>query len=220
MFLFDAHITTIIFLVLFLIYILQGANVISSRFRYLGHIMWAVLILYFLVPLPFTNYKRKAYYFKLLIYVSLSPFPFIDNTFPIIWISEQAVSFSQPLTDFVCTAYKILDRDWNCSRFSEVNMAILSTIFVYRIVQNAQAVQKAAWMPVPPFYGVLRAFFALITVLTSYFYRKYETTALFVLFIISALVSTTIAVYTDIKTDWGLFSHRLLRKNLIFSSSP
>lgn len=39
-------------------------------------------------------------------------------------------------------------------------------------------------------------------------------------FVISAIVSTTVAVYTDIKTDWGLFSDRLLRKNLIFSNSP
>lgn len=171
MFLFDAHITTTILLILFSVYILQISDIISFNFRYLGHIMWGVLIFYFLVPLPFTNYKRKAYFLKLLIHVALSPFPFIICTFQIIWMSEQAVSFSQPMTDFVCTAYKILDRNWNCSNFSEVNLGILSTIFVYRIVQNAKAMQKAWWRAIPPFYGMLRAFFALITVLISFFYR-------------------------------------------------
>lgn len=41
-----------------------------------------------------------------------------------------------------------------------------------------------------------------------------------VVYIVSAIVSTSVAVYADIKADWGLLTHRLLRKNLIFANSP
>ena len=152
--------------------------------------MWGIEIVYFLVPLPFTNYKRKAYFLKLLISVLLSPFPFVKSSLPIIWMSEQMVSFSQPISDFFCTAYKIFDINYNCANISDVNLGILVTIFVYRIVQNTKVVEQNNWRLIPAYYGIFRGFFGLITILTSYFYRKYEHASLFIIFVVSAVLST------------------------------
>jgi hypothetical protein len=70
--------------------------------------MWLVLILYYLVPIPFTNhYYSTMYFLKLMFQVIISITPFIKCNPIIIWLSEQIVSFSQPFADFAYSICKL-----------------------------------------------------------------------------------------------------------------
>ena len=60
------------------------------------------------------------------------------------------------------------------------------------------------WALIPPFWGTFRAFSGIITAIISYLYRKNLSNELFVLFIISAIISTSFAIYADLRGDWGL----------------
>lgn len=79
---------------------LQISNIIHTDFQYYGHIMWLVLIVYYLIPIPFMNYHGTMYFLKLMFHVLISVTPLIRCNPIIIWLSEQIVSFSQPFADF------------------------------------------------------------------------------------------------------------------------
>jgi hypothetical protein len=100
-----------------------------------------------------------------------------------------------------------------------VSLAILLILFSYRIIINCKLMNQKGWILLPPYYGTFRAFSACITAIMSYVFRKYASDALFVLFIVSAVTSTLIAIYADFRGDWGLLRRNecALRKKLYFN---
>ena len=100
---------------------------------------------------------------------------------------------------------------------TDINLAILVTLFSYRIIINTKVLRQRGWILLPPYFGILRAFSAIITAIMSYLYRKYLKDALFVLFICAAVISTSAAIYADLRGDWGLLQEKGLRKDLLFS---
>lgn len=212
---FDASVTTLIYLVLMGIYLLDMARVINTEFRYFGQIMWLIEIVYFLVPLPFTYYQGKLYFLRLIANFILCPFAFMKSSIQIVWIGEQLVSFSQPFSDFAYTVCKTNDINAKCE-MTDVSLGIIIALLSYRIITNTKLLQQRGWILLPPFFGSLRAFSTVITAILSYVYRKQLTTTLFVIFIICAVLSTAMAVYADIRGDWGLLQENVLRKNLFF----
>jgi len=171
-FLLDAQITTVMFFSLFLLYMLEMANVINTGFRYFGHIMWLFELIYFLVPIPYTYRQGKLFFLKLLGNVILSPFPFIKSSILIIWISEQFVSFSQPMVDFTYAICKLNNIDSKCDSTPDINLGILITLFTYRMIQNIKVLNQNGFRLIPPFYGIFRAFTSMLTAIAAYVYRK------------------------------------------------
>jgi hypothetical protein len=98
---------------------------------------------------------------------------------------------------------KLNDMSAKCD-MTDVSLAILLTLFSYRIIINSKILNQRGWILLPPYYGIFRAFSACITAAMSYIYRKYLTDTLFVIFICAAVVSTSLAVYADLRGDWGL----------------
>jgi hypothetical protein len=99
-----AGLHTSIFLVLFLLYVLDLASIYridSFGEQYFALISWSSFLLFLFVPLPIFNHKGRIYAFKLLLESILSPFRGV--TFPIVWMTDQAVSMAVPLKDFSYT---------------------------------------------------------------------------------------------------------------------
>ena len=140
-FLFDAQVTTSVFLFLFLLYIIVLTEMVKWKFRYFryfGHIMWLFLIIYLFIPLPWGINQGKKYFLKLLGNVILSLFPFIRSNILVIWITEQFVSFIQPMSDFAYSMCKLDNIDAKCDNITDINLAILIVMFIYRMNQNLE----------------------------------------------------------------------------------
>lgn len=96
---------------------------------------------------------------------------------------------------------------------------MLVIVFSYRFIQNTKMVYQNGWRVVPPFYGIFRAFFSIITVLVSYYYKENSTTNMLIFWIVAAIFSTFFAGYADVKGDWGFLNKTFLRKSLFFTDS-
>jgi hypothetical protein len=85
-----------------------------------------------------------------------------------------------------------------------------------RISQNLRLIQQAGWTKIPPFYGIFRPCSGLIVTVISFFHRRHLNNTWLDIWLVSAAISTTIAVVVDIKIDWGLMDGGLLRNKLTF----
>lgn len=134
--------------------------------------MWLFLIIYLFIPLPWGYNQGKKYFLKLLGNVVLSVFPFIRSNVLVIWITEQFVSFTQPMSDFAYSICKLDNINAKCDNIPNINLVILIVIFTYRMNQNLKVIHYGGWRLIPPFYGVFRAFSSMITAIVGYIYRK------------------------------------------------
>ena len=103
-----------------------------------------------------------------------------------------------------------------CDNTPDINLGILVTIFTYRMIQNLKVLNQNNFRLIPPFYGVFRAFSSMLTAITSYVYRKQLTDTAFGFFCTVAFITTCIAIFVDLKADWGLFQDKFLERT--FSS--
>jgi hypothetical protein len=85
-------------------------------------------------------------------------------------------------------------------------MIVLVIFFSYRIIQNTKMVYQAGWKIVPPFYGIWRAMFTIITVVLSYNYKVNTNNTNLIAWVISAFVATCAATFADVKGDWGFLN--------------
>jgi len=113
------------------------------------------------------------------------------------------VSFSQPFSDFAYTVCRTNDLNAKCD-ITDVNLGILVSLFSLRIIINSKLLDQRGWILLPPYFGMFRAFSAIVTATISYLYRKNLTDALFNVFITSIVISTCCAIYADLRGDWGL----------------
>ena len=95
----------------------------------------------------------------------------MKSSVPAIWLSEQLVSFSQPFSDLAYTICKTNDMNAKCD-MTDVNLGILVTLFSLRIIINSKILNQRGWILLPPYFGIFRAFSAIITSVLSYVYRK------------------------------------------------
>ena len=73
-FLLDAQVSTIVLLIIFIVYMLKMGGVLDVGFNNFGHLMWLFLIVYYFVPLPFRSNAGKVYFLRLLAKILVSPF--------------------------------------------------------------------------------------------------------------------------------------------------
>jgi len=100
-----AGIFTTAFLALFLLYLLKISNVYNTetgfRSEYYVLIVYALVFLYMLVPLPLFNHKGRLFALKLIGESLISPI--FGVTFSIAWMTDQWISLSTPLRDLAYT---------------------------------------------------------------------------------------------------------------------
>ena len=137
-----AGLHTSIFLILFLLYILDltGIYNISFRQEYFSMISWGVFLLTLLVPLPIFNYKGRIFALKLIFEAILSPCKGVS--FPIVWMTDQAVSMAVPLKDFSYAICYFTEIDFNkndnpCNDTNRVSVVLIVAVSVlsYRMIQ-------------------------------------------------------------------------------------
>jgi hypothetical protein len=85
-------------------------------------------------------------------------------------------------------------------------MIVLVIFFSYRVIQNLRMVYQAGWKIVPPFYGLFRAGFTIVTIVVSYNYKINPTDNNLVGWVISAFITTCTATFVDVKADWGFLN--------------
>ncbi len=150
-------------------------------------------------------------------------------SFMIIWITEQMVSFNQPMGDFFYTICYTSTKDSgfcnkNTSYFSS---AYIMTMFLYRIIQSikffqqitmARADKKYDFMA-GPFIGMIRATMSLLTAGTALINKQKLFDNALYLWIVFASVTTFYSWLVDLKGDWGLLDYRsgkILRPKILF----
>ena len=95
-----AGLHTSVYLVLFLLYLLDVTKVYSVKAfgsEYYALICWGLFILFICAPIPKFYSRGRFLLLKLLLQSIISPF--VDVTFPIAWMTDQLVSMALPLKD-------------------------------------------------------------------------------------------------------------------------
>ena len=127
------------------------------------------------------------------------------------------MSFRQPFRDLAFTfIYYFID---NTIVYEQtIIFETIAGIFLYslRIIQNIRQMHQNKLWGGMPYYGSIKCSLNIITMITSYFFRVEQnemSIVPLVLWVISAIVSTSYAYHFDLKWDWGLLqSNKYLRK--------
>ena len=142
------------------------------------------------------------------------------------WWTEIWVSFRQPFRDLAFTFnYYFIDSSILYEK--TIIYETIAGVFLYtmRIIQNIRQMKQNNFIGGMPYYGSIKCFLNIITMLTSYFCRvrqeKGEIPLIaLILWVCSAIVSTSYAYHFDLKYDWGLLEsspgNKYLRKELIY----
>lgn len=89
-----------VFVILFLLYVLDVAGIYQIHGfgqQNFALISWGLFALFLFMPLPIFSNKGRYFVFGLVIDSILSPFKGV--TFPVTWLTDQAVSMAVPLKD-------------------------------------------------------------------------------------------------------------------------
>lgn len=89
-----------VFVILFLFYVLDVANIYhipGFKDEYFASISWGLFVLFLFMPLPIISNKGRFFVFSLMLDSILSPIKGV--TFPVTWMTDQAVSMAVPLKD-------------------------------------------------------------------------------------------------------------------------
>ncbi len=185
------------------------AEVLKTTFKYWGHIVWLIIIVYYLVPLPYANNRGKYYILKLFFKVLISPFTLSNGL--LIWITQQLVSNSQTFSDFFYSCCKLNNIKSKCLFIPDATIAIIIILFTFRFIQNTRIIKQNNWKIIPPFYGLFRIITSVFLAVMSWIYRQrllnnLPVTHYYRVFVFSGLLSTCIAFLVDLKTDWGMLN--------------
>lgn len=219
---------SLLYLIFLLFFVLEILKFLKSDFIFYGQVFWLILILYIFNPFPVFHHKGRFQTLKMLGKIVLSPcFPM---NFLIIWMTEQLVSLTQPLSDFCYAVYIFISRDPVLTRIAipNFNSAIVITVFFYRMLQNlkfwhqlSQAKADKKYDPwAPPFLGFFRALFGFLTAIAAMIYRLKLFAKAFEMWLVISICSTLVAWYVDVKGDWGLLNienNTIFRPRLLFS---
>lgn len=153
------------YLFLFILEFLQISKHLKTDFDKFGEIFWLILLAYIFNPFPIFHHEGRFYLIKTIGKILLSPcFPI---SFIMVWISEQIMSLSQPLTDFFYTVCYLSTRDSEtCAKITpNFNSGLVITWCCLRMFQSlkywkqvtSQKADKKYDFWAPQFIGFLRA---------------------------------------------------------------
>lgn len=130
---FSASVLTLIYLLLFILFVVTLSGDIASNFIKFGEIFWLIVLIYILIPIP---WKGSLYFLKTMRKVVLSPC--IKITFLMIWVTEQFVSLSQPFGDMFYTICHLIENDApRCTSLTpNFTTSYILIVLLYRMIQN------------------------------------------------------------------------------------
>ena len=224
-----------VFLISFLIYILELAGIVSWGSQFAEHWMplfaWGSLIIYLFIPLPIFNYKGRLYAAKVIFWSASAPL--LGVTYPVIWATDQLVSLANPFSDLVYSICYYTNLD--AIKHAEVSLRtnpcvddtrslvvlIVGTVaYSYRMMQcMKQGWDAVQYINTPPFYNTIKYTLSLITIIMSFIYKLDNN--LLALWVVFAAVTTVYSYCWDLKMDWGLMTndhpyYKFLRKDLFY----
>ncbi len=132
-------------MVFFLVYLLMEANIITqlSFFpkEYFALVLWMVLALYLVMPVPIFNYQGRLYAMKLIFKCIFSPYLGVE--FIIVWMTDQWISLVTPFRDLSYTICYYNQLDFSnpsvnpCKDNSSFTFVMLPVVVAvgYRILQ-------------------------------------------------------------------------------------
>jgi hypothetical protein len=165
---------TTIYLILFLIYILDMAGMLNIELmdaRDLKGVAWLIIVGYLFFPLPIFNYHGRFYFAKLFFFMITSPVTGAD--FKLHWLAEQFASFKQPLQDITYTiSFYFLDRSSSYENALLFGIWIAVYVYVLRILQGIRmGMSNGAYFDTPLFRGAWKCVFNINTIIMAYLYR-------------------------------------------------
>lgn len=165
------------YVIVFLFYVLDIAGIYSIpgfSEEYYAAISWGLFIGFLLLPLPTYSHKGRYFVFSLMIDSALSPFRGV--TFPVTWMTDQAVSMAVPLKDLEYTIcyYTQLDytSDYNvCQDSNRISTVLIVAVSVcsIRIIQCIrQGYDKGEYFMTPFFFNTLKYAATLCTAVFAF----------------------------------------------------
>lgn len=199
----------------------------DSTFRneYLCLIVYGVLLVYMLVPLPIFKHKGRLYLLKLMGKCFVAFCYGVD--FPIAFMTNQWISMITPIRDLTYSVCYYLQVDFNdpkndaCKSISPVSVAsiVIVVAFACRFFQLMRNAIDLRGFTMEILWRTARVVTSVIAAILGYLYAN--DTTLLIPWIAMAAVSTIVSYYTDVKVDWDLFQtdskNFLLRDYLTFA---
>jgi hypothetical protein len=140
---------------------------------------------------------------KLLILMIISPCRGVD--YKIHWITEQFISFKQPLRDFIYTIIFYFDNPETSYEDSYLYGEILAlSFFVLRIMQQLRQGCEKKYFGTKLPYATVKCCLGILTIGTSIAAFETHDDLAFGVWISIALIATLYTYFFDLKFDWGL----------------
>ncbi len=134
--------------------------------------VWLIIFIYYLVPLPFFENKGKFYILKLFGKVLISLLPFTPSNGLLVWLTEQLVSNSQTFSDFYYSMCKLNDYESKCTMIPDATIATIIILFTFRFIQNTKIVKNNGWKIIPAFFGLFRVITSVLLALLGWIYKR------------------------------------------------
>ena len=207
-----------IFAALFTLYALNLAGVVSLGllpYQYLALIIWGMLILFLLNPLPLFRFHARIFTIKLFIKIVVSPF--VGVPFVVAWATDQLVSLITPFEDLVYTGCYYTSIDFSdvqvtqnpCRNPAKLAVFIYAVIvFAYRMMQcMKQGYDKKKYLFELEFFNTIKYSLSILTLVFSFLWKSGNQN-IFAAWLTFAISSTIYSYVWDLKVDWALLDRK------------
>lgn len=155
--------------------------------------------------------------------------PFRGVTFPVTWMTDQAVSMAVPLKDLEYTICYYTELDFkssnnvcqDASRISTVLVVAVSVCCIRMIQCMRQGYDKGEFFMTPFFFNTIKYAVTLCTAVAAFEY-KLGADQIQTIWLLFAIISSVYSFAWDLKMDWDLLQknrfHPFLREKLFFGS--
>lgn len=205
----------VVFLVIFVIYIVVQAELISNFFMpetYLPLISLMLFLYWLLMPLSdWAHYSMKNYITEIVILSLGSPFTKVEYSHT--FIMNQLVSLVSPLTDLEYSICYYSSYQHCSDKLRFTPMCIMIMPFLIQTLQSLRMSWDSGNLKHPQMINALKYFSSIVVIIANYCY-KYNGGIWIYVWVCCALFSTLLAFAWDLTKDWGFFNVDALRLSL------
>lgn len=213
-----AAIFSFIYIGFFILFIMEISGVIDTKFKYFAQIFWLVFFGYLFIPHPSKWRNGGLDIIHLLWMMLVSPLPGKLLNFPVLFMSDQVISWNQPVSDiFYTICYTATKDSRHCLKLQpDFSFGYVVVVVIWRVAQVVKLClmlyrlkSPRLWDPLEiQWIALARAFFGVITAASSFLYRLKIFGGAFPMWIAVASVSTVVSWLVDVKGDWGLLDYK------------
>ena len=201
-----AAFSTSVYVVWFAFYLLSLSEGLISEEqlnRFPGY-FWLFILSLVILPLPI-YFRSRLYFLKLILLMIISPCYGVN--FKIHWITEQFISFKQPIRDFLYTViFYFFDPSTSYEKSYIPGEIIAISFLLLRIVQQIRQGYEKSYFGTALPYATVKCSLGILTILTSIASHETENDVALGFWVAVALVATIYTYHFDLKHDWGLLS--------------